>query len=29
MPKALAEMTLEELWQRFPIELVPPARNGR
>ena len=24
MPKALAEMTLEELWQRFPIELVPP-----
>ena len=24
MPKDLAEMTLEELWQRFPIELVPP-----
>ena len=24
MPKDLAEMTLEELWQLFPIELVPP-----
>lgn len=25
MPKALTEMTLEELWQLFPIELVPSA----
>lgn len=27
MSKALSEMSLEELWHLFPIELVPPRQE--
>lgn len=29
MGKALAEMTLEELWERFPVSLVPPNEKWK